>query len=154
MHGHSLEHGCQLIDFKIGNLSMNDDLQTDYVDLMLIHWPTSPGKSSDPHCQMHGSDYNATACRLASWKALLDLQKQGKARAVGVSNYNVEHLQEIIDAGLPLPSVNQCPYNPYLASAQADLLAKCKKHDILFNSYSPLGIPDWHQYSGKHNPKP
>ena len=124
--------------------------QTDYVDLMLIHWPTSGGKSSDPECQIHGPKYNATSCRLTSWKTLLDLQKEGKARAVGVSNYNVDHLQEIIDAGLPLPSVNQCPYNPYLASAQAELLAMCKKHNIIFNSYSPLGIPDWHQYAGKH----
>ena len=57
-----------------------------------------------------------------------------------------EHLQEIIDAKLPLPSVNQCPYNPHLYTAQAELLAMCKKHNIVFNSYSPLGIPDFHKY--------
>ncbi len=62
-----------------------------------------------------------------------------------------EHLQEIIDAKLPLPSVNQCPYNPHLYSAQAELLAMCKKHNIVFNSYSPLGIPDLHKYLGQEH---
>lgn len=62
-----------------------------------------------------------------------------------------EHLQEIIDAKLPLPAVNQCPYNPHLYTAQAELLAMCKKHDIIFNSYSPLGIPDFHKYLGQEH---
>ena len=48
-------------------------------------------------------------------------------QAVGVSNFNVEHLQEIIDAGLELPSVNQCPFNPHLFTAQQDLRAMCQK---------------------------
>ena len=49
------------------------------------------------------------------------------AQAVGVSNFNVDHLQEIIDAGLELPAVNQCPFNPHLFTAQKDLLAMCNK---------------------------
>lgn len=122
--------------------------QTSYVDLLLIHWPTSSKNSTDPICQSGGEDYDAKACRIASWKALLALWKAGKARAVGVSNFNTEHLQEIVDAGLPLPAVNQIPYNPHLFSAQKELLAMCKQHGILVNSYSPLGIPDWHKYLG------
>lgn len=122
---------------------------TSYVDLLLIHWPTSGDNSSTPVCQMRGASYDATACRLDSWKALLAIMAAGKAKAVGVSNFNTAHLQEIIDAKLPLPSVNQCPYNPHLHSAQAELLAMCKKHDIIFNSYSPLGIPDFHKYLGQ-----
>jgi diketogulonate reductase-like aldo/keto reductase len=66
-----------------------------------------------------------------------------------VSNFNTEHLQEIIDAGLPLPAVNQLPYNPHLFSPQRELLAMCREHKILFNSYSPLGIPDFHKYLGQ-----
>lgn len=62
-----------------------------------------------------------------------------------------DHLQEIIDAKLPLPAVNQCPYNPHLYTAQAELLAMCKKHGIVFNSYSPLGIPDFHKYLGQEH---
>jgi len=119
---------------------------TNYIDLVLIHWPTSSGNSSDPHCQMHSTTYDAKACRLTTWQALLTLWKEKKIRAVGVSNFNTSHLQEIIDAGLELPSVNQCPFNPHLYTAQKELVEFCKAHDILFNSYSPLGIPDWHKY--------
>jgi diketogulonate reductase-like aldo/keto reductase len=59
-----------------------------YVDLLLIHWPTSGDNSSTAVCQMHGSSYDATACRIDSWKALLAIMKAGKAKAVGVSNFN------------------------------------------------------------------
>lgn len=94
---------------------------------------------------MKASTYDAKACRLNTWKALLAIQKSGKAKAVGVSNFNTEHLQEIVDSGLTLPAVNQCPYNPHLYTAQTELLAMCNKHAIVFNSYSPLGIPDLHK---------
>eukprot|EP00038_Savillea_parva_P014522 m.11199 g.11199 ORF g.11199 m.11199 type:complete len:323 (-) comp2828_c0_seq2:186-1154(-) len=119
---------------------------TDYIDLVLIHWPTSTGNSSDPQCQKNSGSYDAKACRLTTWKALLSLWKAKKIRAVGVSNFNMSHLQEIIDAGLELPAVNQCPFNSHLYSAQKELVKFCKVHNILFNSYSPLGIPDWHKY--------
>ena len=59
-----------------------------YVDLLLIHWPTSGKNSSTPVCQMQQSTYDATACRIDSWKALLAIMKAGKAKAVGVSNFN------------------------------------------------------------------
>ena len=62
-----------------------------------------------------------------------------------MSNFNTEHLQEIIDAGLPLPAVNQCPFNPHLFGPQRELVAMCREHNIQFNSYSPLGIPDFHK---------
>lgn len=112
-------------------------------------------------------------------QALLDLWKAKKIKAVGVSNFNIDELQEIIDAKLELPAVNQygaslpfsvnwgcisvlgsehlltiasgaidarCPFNSHLYSPQKDLLDFCTKHKIVFNSYSPLGIPDWHKY--------
>jgi len=118
-----------------------EETMTSYVDLLLIHWPTSSKNSTDPVCQMTGAQYSAKQCRLNTWKALISLWKAGKAKAIGVSNFNTEHLQEIIDAKLPLPSVNQCPFNPHLYTAQKELLAMCKQHNIQFNSYSPLGIP-------------
>jgi hypothetical protein len=65
----------------------------------------------DVVCDMsQPASYNATTCRLNTWRALVDLFNAGQARAIGVSNYNATHIQEIIDAGLPLPSVNQIPY--------------------------------------------
>ena len=55
-------------------------------------------------------------------------------------------MQEIIDAGLPLPAVNQVPFHLYNARAQADIHAWCIAHNITLLAYSPMGIPDWHPY--------
>ncbi len=65
-----------------------------------------------------------------------------------MSNFNVSHIMEIVESGLPLPAVNQCPLNPHLAQPQGELIALCRKHNILFNAYSPLGAPDYHSYPG------
>lgn len=73
---------------------------------------------------------------------MVSIFNSGGALAVGVSNYNASHLQEIIDAGLPLPAVNQCPFHLHRSSAQQSLRDFCAQHNILFNGYSPLGIPD------------
>eukprot|EP00049_Salpingoeca_infusionum_P017682 m.353992 g.353992 ORF g.353992 m.353992 type:complete len:364 (+) comp16891_c0_seq1:321-1412(+) len=113
-----------------------------YVDLLLIHWPTSTAPSSDPVCQNGQSTYNATECRLTTWRAMIEIYQRGDARAIGVSNYEVTHLQEIIDAGLPLPAVNQVPFNPYRSLSQQAVLQFCVKNSIVLNGYSPLGIPD------------
>lgn len=78
-----------------------------YVDALLVHWPTSTGKSVEPACQQGTAVYDAKACRLATWRAYVDVFNAGKAWSIGVSNYNVTHLQEIKDAGMPLPSINQ-----------------------------------------------
>ncbi|OZJ01738.1 hypothetical protein BZG36_05116, partial [Bifiguratus adelaidae] len=58
---------------------------------------------------------------------------------IGVSNFTVEKLQRIIDAGLTVPAVNQVELHPYLQ--QDDLLAFCKKHNIFLTAYCPLGRP-------------
>ena len=131
-----------------------------FVDLLLIHWPdcTSGGGcetapfSTEPSCIFNTSGYSATECRLQTWRALVQIWKSGGARAIGVSNYNESHLQEIIDAGLPLPSVNQCPFNLYHSTAQLPLLAFCKSHGILFNGYSPFGVPDRRTYNPPLSP--
>ena len=70
-------------------------LQLDYVDLYLIHAPF-------PQAQ-----------RLEQWKALVELKRQGKVRAIGVSNFNEAHIEEIKAAGLPLPDANQIELHPW-----------------------------------------
>lgn len=143
------------------------------LDTVLIHWPDQREArytSSDPLCR--GDDatsaeeraalpplphlsasaarrrrgwggYNATACRLSTWRALVDMWRAGKARSIGVANFNTAMLEEIRVAGLPLPAMNQCPFNPYrnLASLRSvpDWLAG---NGVLLAGYSPLGIPD------------
>ena len=128
-----------------------------YVDLLLVHWPScvpSEGgsacpnaTSSEPVCQVGGAAYDAAACRLDTWRALVAVWKSGGARAIGVSNYNASHLQEIKDAGLPLPAVNQIPYNIYSSSKQDATVAWCAANNVLVNGYSPFGVPDHKTFS-------
>ncbi|KAI0961328.1 hypothetical protein AcW1_000439 [Taiwanofungus camphoratus] len=91
----------------------------DYLDLYLIHSPLS-GKEE----------------RLATWKALLDVQKTGKLRTVGVSNYGVKHLEEIREAGLATPAVNQVELQPFCQ--QKAIVEYCNKHGIIVQAYCPL----------------
>jgi diketogulonate reductase-like aldo/keto reductase len=122
-------------------------MNTPYVDIVLNHWPTSPASPTvDPLCDPKKATYDAKGCRLSTWRAYVEIFNSKKALAIGVANYNTSHLQEIIDAGMPLPAVNQVPYHLYNAGAQMELLAFCKAHNIVVLSYSPLGIPDWHTF--------
>jgi len=129
------------------------DLQTNYVDLLLVHWPseTDPtaGVSTDPSCIKAASTYNEKDCRISTWRAMVTIFQSGGAKAIGVSNYNQTHLQEIIDANLPLPSLNQCPFHLYRGvTTHQSLINFCRDHGVLFSGYSPLGVPDWWKYPG------
>ena len=115
------------------------DLQMDYVDLLLIHWPGTPSSSSDPACQGNPSTWRS--CRQSVWRALEQLLKDGKAMAIGVSNFEQNHLEDLLMLKSMAPSVNQVEYHPYWH--EDDLLSYCKSHNITFNSYSTLGCPDW-----------
>lgn len=124
-----------------------------YVDALLIHWPTSgtqgtvaPSPSVDPVCQLGNATYDAKQCRLNTWKALVEVWDNGNgyARAIGVSNFNITHIEEIREAGYPLPSIIQVPFNVHRqASARAGgLFDYCRKNGILVVGYSPFGVPD------------
>eukprot|EP01116_Phalansterium_solitarium_P023935 TRINITY_DN8613_c0_g1_i2.p1 TRINITY_DN8613_c0_g1~~TRINITY_DN8613_c0_g1_i2.p1 ORF type:complete len:435 (+),score=76.01 TRINITY_DN8613_c0_g1_i2:152-1306(+) len=148
----ALGHDDTLEQFE----EMKREMQVDYVDALLVHWPLpapSAGNvahkeypSSDPYCKPKTPTYDAKQCRLSTWKAMVRIFETGGAKAIGVSNYKVEHLQEIIDAGLPLPSINQCPFHIYRSAAQQRLVDVCRENDILFMGYSPLGVPDWWRF--------
>ena len=121
-----------------------------YVDLLLVHWPdcttgggcTGQPQSSEPACQFGTPTYNPKQCRLSTWQAMVEIFQAGGARAIGVSNYNQTHIQEIVEAGMLLPSVNQCPFNIYHSEVQYSLIDFCKSLNITFNGYSPFGVPD------------
>jgi 2,5-diketo-D-gluconate reductase A len=98
------------------------DLNDSYVDLLLVHepfsyWPdpsaASKAPSSDAACNLRDPRYSPTQCRLSTWRAMVLLWRAGKARSIGVSNYNSSHIEEIVAAGLPLPAVNQIQYSPH-----------------------------------------
>ena len=96
-------------------------LQLDYVDLYLIHWPV-PGKT------------------LNSWKALEEIYKSGRARAIGVSNFSERHFVELLRDAKVVPAVNQIELHPHLS--QQPLVAYCKKLGIACEAWSPLGGTD------------
>lgn len=89
----------------------------DYVDLYLIHWPV-PGK------------------RLDSWRALERILKEGRARAIGVSNYMPHHLEELHAHAEVTPAVNQIELHPFLQRRETRAL--CARHSIVVEAYSPL----------------
>lgn len=95
-----------------------ENLKTNYVDLYLIHYPV-------------------TGKRIDSWKALQKIKELGKARSIGVSNYTIKHLDEMKSLGLPMPSVNQVEYHPWLN--QTELKQYCEENKIALEAYSPLG---------------
>lgn len=106
-----------------------DDLGLDYLDLYLIHWPAAQGFPMT-------SEQNAVK-RRESWRALESLYKEGKVRAIGVSNYTVQHLEQLREHAEITPHVNQVEYHPQCQ--QKELLAYCEKHNIKVVGYSPLG---------------
>ncbi|PEC48397.1 aldo/keto reductase [Bacillus sp. AFS077874] len=92
-------------------------LGLDYLDLYLIHWP--------------GVDkYKDT------WKALEKLYKDGRVRAIGVSNFQIHHLQDLMSDCDIKPMVNQVEFHPHLT--QKELLAFCKNEGIQMEAWSPL----------------
>lgn len=100
-------------DESLGKLGL------DYIDLYLIHWPVT-GKRSD------------------SWRALREIYKSGRSKAIGVSNYTVRHLQELMAESKVVPAVNQVEFHPFIYKDQRELLEFCKAHDIIVEAYSPL----------------
>ncbi|KAF7636293.1 Aldo_ket_red domain-containing protein [Meloidogyne graminicola] len=112
-----------------------EKLQIEYLDLLLIHWPgTSKLRKNDPK----------NAClRAESWKELEKLQSEGKIRAIGVSNYNIKHLEELLDQAEVLPAVNQCECHPHWY--QSDLIEFCRTNRIHFQAYSSFGSESNHE---------
>jgi 2,5-diketo-D-gluconate reductase A len=109
-------------------------LQVDEIDLYLIHNPF------------------AKENRLEQWEAMVELKKQGKVKNIGVSNYNVKHIQEIEMAGLEMPVANQIEIHPWHV-VRTELAQYMDKHKILPIAYSTLApIPNWRegsQWNGK-----
>jgi methylglyoxal/glyoxal reductase len=94
-------------------------LGQEYIDLYLIHWP-------------------ATSRRHDAWRALVELQQSGKTKHIGVSNYTVSHLSQLLEQSETVPEVNQVEFHPFIYEQQSELLAFCKQKGIVVEAYSPL----------------
>jgi methylglyoxal/glyoxal reductase len=101
----------QACEGSLGRLGLS------FVDLYLIHWPV----------QGFGDK---------TWRAMIKLLHQGKARAIGVSNYSIRELNELLHKSDIVPAVNQVEFHPFLY--QEELLGFCKNNKIQLEAYSPL----------------
>lgn len=97
-----------------------DRLGLDAVDLYLIHWPAA---ANDRYVE--------------TWRTLVELRESGRARSVGVSNFQVPHLERIIAETGEVPALNQVERHPWLP--QHELMAFHAQHDIVTGAWSPLG---------------
>jgi 2,5-diketo-D-gluconate reductase B len=99
-----------------------DDLRTDYLDMYLIHWP------------------NPDVPIRETLTALEELRRKGSIRAIGVSNFYEDHLNEALATGIAPIENNQVPYHPH--ANQESLRRYCEEHGIVVTAYSPLGRGD------------
>ncbi|MCI4372801.1 MAG: aldo/keto reductase [Thermoplasmata archaeon] len=91
-----------------------------YVDLYLIHWPKAP----------------TPADRLASWRGLEKLKKDGFCRSIGVSNYTVRHLEELLADSGTVPTVNQVEMHPFVYDPELE--GFCTRHGIRLEAWAPI----------------
>jgi diketogulonate reductase-like aldo/keto reductase len=108
---HGYDAALRALDRSLHRLGL------EYVDLYLIHWPV-PGE------------------RRESWRALERAFADGRARAIGVSNYLVRHLRELLGEAKVAPAVNQIELSPFLQ--RRDTCALCREHGVVIEAYSPL----------------
>lgn len=94
-----------------------EKLQSDYVDLLLLHFPLS-------------------LLRKKAWQALEEIHAEGQAKSIGVSNYTIRHLEEMKDYAQVLPAVNQVELHVFLQ--QPELVKYCQDNGIVVEAYSPL----------------
>lgn len=103
-----------------------EKLETDYLDLFLIHWPNP---------LQYRSSWEKTNAE--TWLAFEELYEAGKIRAIGISNFRQHHIDELLKTARIVPMVNQIRLCP--GDMQADLVLYCRQRDILLEAYSPLG---------------
>ncbi|MFI5927196.1 aldo/keto reductase [Micromonospora sp. NPDC051543] len=96
-------------------------LKMDYIDLFLIHWPLPT---------LYDGDYVST------WKVLEEFQRDGRARSIGVSNFQVSHLRRLADEASVVPAVNQIEAHPYFTNDE--VRAYGREHNILTEAWSPI----------------
>ncbi|MGM9948132.1 aldo/keto reductase [Floccifex sp.] len=108
--------------------ALDQSLQTmglDYFDLYLIHWPANALNYQDP-----------VQVNKETWQAMIDAYKQGKVKAIGVSNFMERHLEPLMDMEI-IPMVNQIEY--HVGLTRPGLVSYCQGKGMIVEAYSPLG---------------
>jgi len=112
-----------------------EELGLEYIDLILIHMPSFPSIFSSP-CIKEGK--NATVCRQETWTALSEARSGGLVHNVGVSNFDVSHLQDLKGIGAPIAN-NQIEFNPFVPESVRETVEYCTKQNITITAHSPMG---------------
>ena len=114
-----------------------EDLQLDYLDLYLIHWPVALKKGTE--MPEKASDFIplSEVPLTNTWKGMEAALEQGLTKHIGVSNFNENQLKEIMATAVHQPEMNQVEMHPFLQ--QEALQSFCVKNDILLTAYAPLG---------------
>ncbi|KAH6680067.1 GCY protein [Plectosphaerella plurivora] len=125
-------------DVEAGVDKTLQDLGTDYLDLFLMHWPVA-FKNTGKWFPLEENGVFALADidPSVTWAAMEKLVTSGKVRAIGVSNFTIKRLEDLLSTTKTVPAVNQVEAHPYLQ--QPDLLAFCQSKNIVLTAYSPLG---------------
>merc|ERR1712203_978756 len=105
-------------------------LQTTYVDLLLVHFPCD---FENKFCNPEG--------RQATWRALERLHKDGKARAIGVSHYCQQHMEDVLEIATVPIAINQQEWHVGMGPDPEGVRSYCDAHNITFQSFSPLCGP-------------
>lgn len=103
------------------------ELGLDYLDLYLIHWPANRKQFGD----------KAKSINDETWRAMEELYKEGRIKAIGLSNFLPHHIEELMETATIKPMVNQIEFHP--GWMQADVVEYCHKNDIVVQAWSPLG---------------
>lgn len=115
------------------------ELQLTYLDLLLIHWPIAFVYAPTQTFDVDGKPKLDNVPLHLTWKAFENLVKEKVVRSIGVSNFSVQHLNNLLNFAEILPSVNQVEVHPFLP--QTRLIDFCHAHNILVTCYCPIARP-------------
>jgi len=117
------------------------DLQLNYLDLYLIHWPVAfkPGLEGFPESDEDFLSLDKVPI-IDTWKVMLEAKEEGLIKHAGVSNFSIKKLKDLSSKTDHAPEMNQIELHPYLQ--QNDMLEYCSENNILVTAYSPLGSSD------------
>ena len=107
-----------------------DKMGLEYLDMMIIHSP-------QPWVEVNQSEDRYVEGNRAAWKALEDAYKAGKLKAIGISNFQVQDIESLLETAEIKPMVNQILL--HISNTPMELVEYCQKHDIAVEAYSPIG---------------
>ncbi|KAI8371892.1 NADP-dependent oxidoreductase domain-containing protein [Blakeslea trispora] len=117
------------------------NLDVDYIDLYLMHWPLAWPFHGYEFEDLKDSDTVIDVPIIDTWREMEKLVKSGKVRSIGVSNFTIPMLEDLLKQCEIPPAVNQIEIHPKLI--QEEMLAYCKQKNIVLTAYSPLGNPGY-----------